>query len=158
MSADTLPPKPTPLAVDFDGIPDDLRAGIRFVLWRYQRADGKWTKVPFQARSPHLKAATDNSKTWASFDEARAAYERGGFDGIGVVLVADDDLCGVDLDHCVNTVTGEISAEAGATIDTLDSYTTLSPSGTGVRIFAYGRLPSGGRKKATLKCTKAGAT
>ncbi len=152
MSAETQPPKPTALAVNFDRIPKDLKTQRRFVNWRYKwKRDSKgvykWTKPPYQARNPKELAAVDDSSTWASFDEARAAYERGECDGIGYVLIEDDDLFGVDYDGCVDLVTGEISADALEVIDALDSYTTLSPSGTGVRILARGKLPPTGRRK-----------
>jgi putative DNA primase/helicase len=138
--------------VDFDGIPEDLKTQRRFVNWRYKwKRDSKgvykWTKPPCQARNPKELAAVDDSSTWASFDEARAAYERGECDGIGYVLIEDDDLFGVDYDSCVDPVTSEISADALEVIDALDSYTTLSPSGTGVRILARGKLPPTGRRK-----------
>ncbi len=152
MSAETLPPKPSALPVDFDGIPEDLKTQRRWVNWRYKRVRDKkgaykWTKPPYQARNLRLNAAVDDSSTWASFDEARAAYERGECDGIGYVLIEDDDLFGVDYDSCVDPVTGGTSADALEVIDALDSYTTLSPSGTGVRILARGKLPPGGRRK-----------
>ncbi len=138
--------------MDFDGIPEDLKVQRRFVNWRYKRVRDKkggykWTKPPYQARNPKELAAVDDSGTWASFDEARAAYERGECDGIGYVLIEDDDLFGVDYDGCVDPVTDEISADALEIIDALDSYTTLSPSGTGVRILARGKLPLSGRRK-----------
>jgi putative DNA primase/helicase len=138
--------------VDFDGILEDLKTQHRFVIWRYKRVRDKkgaykWTKPPYQARNPTELAAVNDSSTWASFDDARTAYERGGCDGIGYMLIEDDDLFGVDFDGCVDLITGEISADALEVIDALDSYTTLSPSGTGVRILARGKLPPGGRRK-----------
>ena len=49
---------------------------------------------------------TTDRSTWSSYDECRAAYNQGGFDGIGFVFdgeVGVDELCycGIDLDACV---------------------------------------------------------
>ena len=53
----------------------------------------------------------------------------------------------MDLDHCRNPETGEISEWAWAIIRTLDTYAEASPSGCGVRLFLRGDLPAHGRKR-----------
>ena len=52
--------------------------------------------------------------------------------GVGFELKAP--YCGIDIDHCINSETGEISKEALDIINIMDSYTEISPSGTGIHI------------------------
>jgi primase-polymerase (primpol)-like protein len=62
-------------------------------------------------------------------------------DGIGWVFHAGGPVMGVDLDHCRNRDTGEIDPWAVDIIRRLDSYTEVSPSGTGVHILLFGEIP-----------------
>lgn len=99
MSAVLAPQKPEVLPVNFDGIPASLRNHPHWVLWRYELTEkDKWTKPPYQCNGHY--ASPNNSATWATFDQVRAAYEAGDFDGIGIHL--RDDLVGVDLDHVID--------------------------------------------------------
>ncbi len=65
-----------------------------------------------------------------------------GCDGIGLALQKALHLVAVDLDHCVNPLTGEIEPWALDIIGKLCSYSEYSPSATGVRILAHGEIPS----------------
>jgi putative DNA primase/helicase len=113
-------------------------------VWNEQRQ--KWAKIPFNPRTGR-QASPTNPRSWGTFEQARAAYDRGGFDGVGFVLTADDPYCGIDLDHCRDPKTGSIADWATAIIERLDSYTEMSPSGTGIRIFLRGSLPGGARNR-----------
>jgi hypothetical protein len=92
-------------------------------------------------------------ETWASFDDAAAAYKRGGFDGVGFVL--GDGFAGVDLDNCRNPDSGEIAPWAMEIICWVDSYAEVSPSETGVKIICRvtdaSRLPSGLRQGGVVE-------
>jgi len=150
----------------FDDFPRELTERPQWVLWRAEwLADkGKYSKVPYQARKQNAKASSTDPATWATLDEARAAYERnpaphadpeGGFAGVGFVLSESDPFCGVDLDHVIGA-DGTLSAEALAAVAALDTYAEVSPSGTGVRLFLIGNLPSGGRKRGDVECYESG--
>ena len=76
--------------------------------------------------------------------------------GIGLVLVADDDLMVFDLDHCRDAETGVIEEWATGIIDTLNSYTEVSPSGTGIHIFVRGSLPGKRRRKGRVEVYESG--
>ena len=67
------------------------------------------------------------------------------------MLSPDDPFVGIDLDHCLDPVTGHPSHEAEAMVRQLASYTEISPSGTGLRIFVRGSLPPTGRKKGWIE-------
>jgi len=69
--------------------------------------DGKPTKIPYSPLTGE-KASSTNPETWAYYPEALEAYKERGYGGIGFVFTPEDDLCGVDLDGCLNPETGEI--------------------------------------------------
>src|SRR5262245_18115052 len=100
------------------------------------------TKVPHQANGRHAKS--DDPATWGSFDELHAVYTAGGYDGIGLVFSKDDDLFGIDLDGCRDSVTGAIDECALSILARFKTYAEVCPSGTGVKLFARGRLPIDG--------------
>lgn len=142
----------TPSRIDFKAIPEELTALRRWAVWKTEARDGKPTKVPYQARRPETKARSDDLRTWAYFDKAREAFEAGGFDGIFFATSPDDPIVGVDLDGVFDPETGEMQEEAARIIDQLASYTEISPSGKGVRIFLKGCLNSLiGRKKGQVE-------
>ena len=72
-----------------------------------------------------------------------AAFERGGYDGLGFCFTPP--YVGADLDGC--RVNGTIEAWADGVLRELDSYTELSPSGDGVHSIVRGELPDGQRQK-----------
>jgi hypothetical protein len=79
------------------------------------------------------------------------AYTEHGYGGIGFVFTPEDDLCGVDLDKCLDPETGEIEDWAREVIGELDSYTEISPSGTGVHILARAALPEGRNRRGRFE-------
>jgi hypothetical protein len=133
--------------VDFARIPADLRELDQWVLWRYEAdSGGDRTKVPYQADG--RKAASTKPETWTAFEAVRAALKLGGFDGIGFVVSAADPYCGVDFDVCIDVLSGDLDSSAAAEIALLDSYSEISPSGLGVRVFLRGSLSGRtGRKR-----------
>ncbi|MGN8064386.1 phage NrS-1 polymerase family protein [Ralstonia sp. 22111] len=135
MSALPLELKPEVVPVNFDGIPASLRNHPHWVLWRFEQTEnGKWTKPPYQVSGRYAKP--DDPATWATFDEVRAAYQAGDFDGIGINL--RDDLVGVDLDHVLDA-SGELEPLAAEIVGRFHgTYMEKSPSGDGLHILTYG--------------------
>jgi putative DNA primase/helicase len=128
-------------------IPAALRALPQWVLWRYVMRNFKQAKAPFQPNGLHAKS--NDPGTWATFDAVLAAYRRGRFDGIGIVF--GGELVGVDLDGCFNgdrTLTpwadDLLCDDGGLAIPT---YTELSPSGNGLHLLYFGKLPDDLRGK-----------
>lgn len=95
-------------------------------------------------------SATDET-TWTDFDEALAYAHDGQADGVGFVFTDDDPYVGIDLDKCRDSKTGEIEDWAQVIIDRLDSYTEISPSGTGYHIIVRGELPPTGNRTGNLE-------
>ena len=126
--------------VILDGIPAALRDRPHWVMWRLIERDGRPTKAPYQLNG--TLASSTNPETWSDFDSAYQYRSR--FDGVGIVLT--EGLAGVDLDHCRDAETGEIAPWAWEIIRELDSYSEVSPSGTGVKVFLMAAIPPGGHR------------
>jgi hypothetical protein len=133
--------------VSFDQIPAALRHRRAWVVWKsvQRRGDEKATKIPYVATAPTRKASVDDPTSWSSFDDAVAAAKRDDIAGIGFVITAGDPYCGIDLDACVEN--GVIDPPAAAIVETLDSYTELSPSGKGLHVIIEAEL--NGRRNRT---------
>ena len=137
------------MTVHLQHIPPELRALDQWVLWKAEARNGKATKIPYSARSTGRASSTD-PQTWASFDDARTAYDGGGYDGIGFVFTKDDDVVGVDLDKCIDDA-GAAEPWAQEIIYSLDSYTEVTPSGRGFHVICRGTLPPGRRRKGRVE-------
>ncbi len=144
--------KPAKLDVIAENIPEALRAQERWVNWRWTW-DGKrskWDKPPCQADGE--SASSTESKTWQSFNAAKQAVDIGrfGLSGVGFCLGTDTGIVGIDLDDCRNPETGELTDLAAAIVTRFNSYSEVSPSQTGVKIFIKGSLPKGRKQNDTL--------
>jgi putative DNA primase/helicase len=119
---------------------DDLVAKQRWVAWCNERRGEKLTKVPYCGEG--RKAQANNPKTWRTRRDAEAcarAIVDGLGGGIGIMLgdLGEDlALFGVDLDTCRDQATGIFEPWAAEVIDRFESYTEISPSGTGCKVFA----------------------
>lgn len=140
------PPKPEAPAVVAENIPDELKATDRWVCWRYQWRDEDWQKVPVNCRTTRKADVTD-PRAVATFAEAWAYYRGHKVNGLGFVLVEDDPFTGVDLDDCRDAATGQVQEWAQDIIRSLNSYSEVSPSGAGVRVFVRGKCPPDCRKR-----------
>jgi hypothetical protein len=91
--------------------------------------------------NPHTgkKANPTDDRTWASFSKASEAVNKYGCAGVGFVFTREDPYCGVDLDNCI--FNGEVKPWAVEIIETLESYTEVSPSGTGLKIWVEASKP-----------------
>jgi putative DNA primase/helicase len=110
----------------------------RWVIWRWIRKDnGKWTKEPYVATNPDRLASSDKPATWRNFDQACSAVEKGEADGIGFNLLGSK-ISAFDIDDCRDPETGELHPFALDLIERANSYTEITPSGTGLRIIGIG--------------------
>jgi len=126
------------MAVNFDAIPEELKARNQWVLWKQIKRAGKLTKVPFQPNG--IEGDSSDPTKWVSYAEAVEAYNKGGFDGIGFTFDSLDPYAGVDLDDCISA-DGTFLPEADNVIYELDSYCEISPSGKGIKIFLKAKIP-----------------
>ncbi|MFC6942691.1 hypothetical protein ACFQE8_22475 [Salinirubellus sp. GCM10025818] len=137
---------------DFEAsIPADLRDCEQWICWREEVRDGqdKPTKVPVDPQTGSFASTTDPA-TWTDFETARA-YAIDAADGLGFVFSEADDFVGVDLDACREPETGAVGDYASSIIERLDSYTEVSPSGTGFHVIVRGSLPSGRNRRGNVE-------
>ncbi len=139
---------PEPLPVDFERIPERLRPFNHWVVWKYAVLDSEIKKPPVDPKTGK-RASVANPHTWGSFADARRAYASGKFAGVGIVLTADMGIVGIDIDHCVQE--GNVSDAAARIVSAINSYTEVSPSGTGLRIMLEGVLPGQFRRRGSLE-------
>lgn len=130
--ADFLSGTPPQVTINDEAIPLWLRQLKRWILWRWVKDNGKLVKKP--------QAGWNQPDAWRSFDDLA-----GDGDGAGVVL--GDDLTGIDLDDCRDDCTGDLTDIAEEVMSLANSYTEVSPTGTGLKILVRGSLPAGSRTK-----------
>ncbi|MCE2801888.1 MAG: hypothetical protein LW724_20370 [Planctomycetaceae bacterium] len=128
--------------------PASIRDCHQWVAWKYVERGGKPTKAPINPHNGLLASSTDQS-TWGTFSQAMQACERNkSLAGVGFVFSLDDPYCGVDLDDSINESTGELKPWAQQIVDRLDSYTEISPSGLGLKVFIKASKPGSRCRKA----------
>lgn len=131
------------MTISIEKIPQQLRDRRQWVLWKYVNRNGEPTKVPFSPSGTPAKA--NDSATWSAFEDCVPQVSK--YEGLGFEISAADPIVGVDLDGCREKETGEIEPWAREIIEKADSYTEVSPSGTGVKLFVRGKWPHGGKNK-----------
>jgi Protein of unknown function (DUF3987) len=113
-----------------------------WVAWREEKRGDRLTKVPKNpATGGNARVPTD-PKTYGTRAEAEARSLKlestTALSGFGIVLGKLRDgryLAGIDLDSCRDG--SGIAGWAEAVIARLDTYTEVSPSGTGVKLFFF---------------------
>lgn len=134
------------ICLDVNGIPEDLKSWPQWVLWKgipSTKRPGKIDKIPYQVSGDYAK--TNDSKTWATFENAVKVFQTGKYDGIGFVFTEDCPYSGVDIDGCIED--GRIETYAKDLLVRLNSYTELSPSGKGFHTIVKGKKNPGSRSR-----------
>jgi len=139
-----------PIVNEPEAIPETLRERDQWVCWREEERDGKPTKIPVTPGAGGFASATE-SETWASFEAALDYSETEYADGVGFVFTDDDPIVGVDLDDCRDPETDDVDDAALDIIERLDSYTEVSPSGTGYHVLITGALPEGRNRRGSVE-------
>lgn len=109
----------------YEKIPQKLKETELFCLWKYE---GK-RKVPYQPDG--RRADVSDPSTFYDFDTIHAALTNE-YNGIGMLL---RKCTAKDLDDCIKD--DAITPFAQEIVDRMDTYTEISPSGTGIRIISY---------------------
>lgn len=128
--------------------PKELSDLRQWICWRLEAdpKSDKPRKVPYDPKTGR-KASSTNPDTWATLAEAVAAREKYLFTGVGFVFTEECGIVGVDIDHCHNE-DGSFNDAAKAILEKAQSYTEISPSGSGLHIFLRGVMPGKGNKNS----------
>jgi len=153
---------PEVLAVQYNNVPRRLRDYLHWVGWHYEHRPDQtkpWAKVPIQLHKHNLtngsvrRASVNKGHTWVAWETAKDTLQQvkagngSEIKGLGF-CIGTSPIVGVDLDNCRDAKTGAIDEWAAEIIHDLDTYTEVSPSGTGLRLLCFGELPeTGGRRK-----------
>jgi putative DNA primase/helicase len=134
--------------------PAPLRGLPAWVVWKFEAPEGggKPRKVPFYANGGRRRGrhgAPEDRRQLVTFEIARAAAARRGFDGVGFATLEDWGITALDFDGCMRE--GRVVPEVLAAIE--GTYAEMSPSGAGVRAFVRGavRQPQGQRPRPAVR-------
>jgi putative DNA primase/helicase len=141
------PPRPDPVAVEPDNLPETLTDREQWICWRFKwdASRAEWTKVPIEPGGGF--ASTTDGATWGTFGSALGYHQRRGSDtdGIGFVFAEGDTVCGIDLDDCRNPETGVFDEWAQEVLTSIKTFAEVSPSGTGSHLYGLGFVPGDNR-------------
>lgn len=129
-------------------IPAELIERPQWGTWIWEKRGDDWTKPPYNPRTTR-NAKPNDAGTWDTFSEALGAYEKHPeVAGVGFLFTAGDPFLGVDLDDCRNPDAGELVQWARDIVGRLGSYTEVSPSGTGVKIWIRAHMPGDSHRRS----------
>lgn len=139
-------PQPTPglppIGKVFNGanVPPELKAMRRWAVWKavWNDTRKKYDKIPYSPQ--HYGLSTKRVADWGDFDTAATtlALNPTRYAGLGFVLTDIKGVVGIDLDNCRHD--GQTAPWAREIVQTMGSYTEISPSGNGLRILALGEF------------------
>jgi hypothetical protein len=143
----------------FDNVPFQEILGI-WLNWRARpsKHGQKPRKVPYQPDHPDRRAKVNDVSHCGNFDTAQFNYDIDPetIEGIGINLYALDPakhpVTALDLDNCFDPDTDTLEPWAAEIIDACKTYTEVSPSGRGVRLFYDGLFEGGSFTKGSLEC------
>jgi hypothetical protein len=116
----------------------------KLVLGTDKDGNPRFDKPPLKLSGDRLVGAShSNPADWTTYTDACAivAHAIDGAEAAGFVFHDSDPYSGVDFDGCRDPETGAIAEWAKVWIDRLNSYTEISVSGTGVKVWVRGKLP-----------------
>jgi hypothetical protein len=111
---------------------DALNELRRWVGWRSEKRDDRITKVPYYAEG--RMASTTDPSTWLTRAQANSLPR---MTGVGIVLgkLSDEQwIAGIDFDTCIDG-DGNVAPWAVEILNRVQSYSEISPSRTGIKIF-----------------------
>ena len=100
----------------------------------------KWDKIPHNAYQPQYGVSTAKPDAWADYETAIAAFKqhKKAFAGLGYLMTGAHGIVGTDLDDCFDE--DGLQPWAAKIVKRLNTYTELSPSGNGLRLFSLGEI------------------
>lgn len=132
-------------------VPESLVDEEIWIVFRLEYRGDDIAKVPKAPRFAHgsglfntSPTSTEHATTFEEamdfVDESRERLGDDGADGVGFIIDGDSDVVGVDIDKAFDATTGEIEQWALDVVEALESFTEVSPSGTGLHVLCRGEL------------------
>lgn len=139
-------------------IPEELKELKQWCVWKYEKRNGKQTKIPYDPKT-YQNAKSNDKSTWADFQTARAAFQETDANGLGFFF--QPPYMGIDLD---NIATDLERFKNGDHTDNLvskfyhglGSYGEISPSGQGIHIILKGQVPGDTKRKGNVEMYDSG--
>lgn len=124
-------------------VPEELATLPQWVAWKL--IDDR--KVPISAET-YRAAKSNDPSTWSTLERALICSQSDdSISGIGFVFAPEGGIFGIDLDACIGD--GEVQQWAQEIVNTFGTYSEVSPSGKGIKLWGRGKLPTTtGKKKA----------
>jgi hypothetical protein len=120
-----------------DNVPDELKRAKQWIVCDEE-------KVPLVATlsGACYAASSTDPTTWRDYETAYTAWleNEWSFAGVGRVITLEEEYVGVDFDDVLDPDTGELEPRAAEIIELLNSYSEISPSLRGVKVWV--RAPS----------------
>tara|TARA_R110000851_G_scaffold39729_7_gene100730 strand:- start:5718 stop:8132 length:2415 start_codon:yes stop_codon:yes gene_type:complete len=127
--------------VDYGTLPDEMKLLNQWCCFDLEPEEGKKDKkVPYTPGSTS-KARSNEVSTLRSYEEALEDVVSGVRDHLGFCIIKEDPYVFFDLDEPQNE---EQKVELNEVIETFNSFSEVSISGTGVHIIAKGQLDGRG--------------
>lgn len=116
--------------------PEPLRNLAGWLVWKFVQMEDepKPRKMPYYVAGGVRwggHGSERDRRQLTTFEVARAAAQRRGFDGVGLALMPEWGICALDFDDCV--INGEVHPRVMELVR--GTYAEFSPSGKGVRAF-----------------------
>ncbi len=93
-----------------ENTPAVLRLLPQWVCWRHEAANGRQTKIPYDAKQPMAKAKPNDPATWGMFEQAIDRYRKDDrFSGVEFNFSSDDSFAGIGLGDCIDPLAGEFT-------------------------------------------------
>jgi hypothetical protein len=134
-------------SANFANLPAEMKEYAQWECWRNVTDEkGKTRKVPIDPLTgrayPSGELTSDEMGT-ATFAQAVQCFARDrSLAGIGFRFKSSDPFSGVDLDDCREPESEKVLSWAEDIVKEFGTYSEVSPSETGVKLIAIGRIPS----------------
>ena len=119
-------------------IQEELLKYNQWVTWKFERRGDYMAKVPYTIFG--ARASVSSPMDWTTYEKASQCPDR---DGVGFVFTMTDPFIGIDFDHIRSKDSGFIAPDLLAEVMALNTYTEISPSGTGLHAICKGTMPPG---------------
>ena len=130
-------------------MPVALKTGNRYVAWKVVLRDGNPTKVPVNLWG--VETDITNPQKLSDLDSVVAMVAaRDDLKGVGRAFIPEDGLVGIDFDNARDPETGEPTEFAKTWLLRFNTYSEVSPSQSGYKLWCRGEIPGERRRNTKL--------